>query len=49
MTAHQPIVDAPIPVERLCPSSIMPGQHCGRPVAEGETLCANHLAMGTPE
>jgi hypothetical protein len=48
MKADAPTVDAATPVGGRCPASIMPGQRCGRPVADGETLCENHLAMGSP-
>lgn len=47
MTGEPVTVDPSAPLE-LCASSIMPGQHCSRPVAAGETLCENHLAMGAP-
>jgi hypothetical protein len=30
-----------------CAASVISGQRCQRPVAEGQTLCAAHLAMGT--
>jgi hypothetical protein len=48
MTAETPTVDAATPVDGRCPASVMPGQRCGRAVAAGETLCENHLAMGSP-
>jgi hypothetical protein len=48
MTAETPTVDPAAAVERRCPASIMPGQRCGRPVAGDETLCENHVAMGSP-
>jgi hypothetical protein len=48
MNAETPAVDAATPVDGRCPASIMPGQRCGRPVEEGQTLCENHLAMRFP-
>ena len=48
MTPRPSGTDQAPPIVRRCPASIMPGQQCGRPVAEGETLCENHLAMGFP-
>lgn len=48
MSGETPTVDAVAPVDGRCPASVMPGQRCGRAVAAGETLCENHLAMGSP-
>ena len=48
MTLNAPFVDPPSDLDRRCQVSIMPGQHCGRAVAPGQTLCENHLAMGSP-
>lgn len=48
MTLPSPIVEPPSELDRRCPVSIMPGHHCGRVVASGQTLCENHRAMGSP-
>ena len=33
--------------DRRCAASVISGQRCRRPAAEGQTLCPDHLAMGT--
>ena len=30
-----------------CAASVISGQRCRRPAAEGQTLCLGHIAMGT--
>lgn len=48
MNVETRTIDTAAHVDGRCPASIMPGQRCGRPVGEGETLCENHVAMGSP-
>jgi len=33
--------------DRRCAASVISGQRCRRPAAEGHTLCPGHIAMGT--
>jgi len=33
--------------DRRCAASVISGQRCRRPAAEGRALCPGHMAMGT--
>ena len=33
--------------DRRCAASVISGQRCRRPAADGQRLCPGHLAMGT--
>ena len=57
-SAVEPVVDAPAgnsappaelgdDAEGRCAASVISGQRCRRPAAEGHTLCPGHIAMGT--